>query len=159
MEKTYDKMSGKIRELKLPVYLEDISSTRIRENIDHGRDISRLIDPVAQNFIYDNSLYLREPQYKNILETKHIKIEPAGNRKSSILMDIRSEMISKGMNMSMAASYIGRPYVRTAVIRDADGMVCALAAFNELETGQLYDEFRDLETAAYFGRKLPDAWW
>ena len=34
-------MSGKIRELKLPVYLEDISSTRIRENIDLGRDISR----------------------------------------------------------------------------------------------------------------------
>ena len=68
-------------------------------------------------------------------------------------MDIRSEMISKGMNMSMAASYIGRPYVRTAVIRDADGMVCALAAFNELETGQLYDEFRDLETAAYFRQK------
>lgn len=153
MEKTYAQMTGRIRELMLPMYLEDISSTRIRENIDQGRDISRLIDPVAQNFIYANSLYLREPQYKNILETKHIKIEPAGNRKSSILMDIRSEMISKGMNMSMAASYIGRPYVRTAVIRDADGMVCALAAFNELETGQLYDEFRDLETAAYFRQK------
>ena len=58
----------------LPMYLEDISSTRIRENIDQGRDISRLIDPVAQNFIYANSLYLREPQYKNILETKHIKM-------------------------------------------------------------------------------------
>ena len=34
------------------------------------RDISNLIDPVVQNFIYDNSLYLREPQYKNVFEAE-----------------------------------------------------------------------------------------
>ena len=82
LEQNYARMTGKIQELTLPVYLEDISSTRIRENIDRDRDISNLIDPVAQNYIYDNSLYLREPQYKNILERKNIVIEPLEHRGS-----------------------------------------------------------------------------
>lgn len=58
---------GKVVELELPTHLEDISSTRIRENIDLGRDISTLIDPTVQDYIYRNSLYLREPQYKQLL--------------------------------------------------------------------------------------------
>lgn len=58
---------GKVLQLQLPTHLEDISSTRIRENIDMGRDISNLIDPSVQDFIYRNSLYLREPQYKQLL--------------------------------------------------------------------------------------------
>ena len=62
-------ITGRIIQLQLPPHLEDISSTRIRENIDLGRDISNLIDPVVQDFIYRNSLYLREPQYKRILQS------------------------------------------------------------------------------------------
>ena len=61
------RISGEVIELQLPTYLEDISSTRIRENIDLGRDISNLIDPTVQDFIYRNSLYLREPQYKQLI--------------------------------------------------------------------------------------------
>ena len=61
------RISGEVIELQLPTHLEDISSTRIRENIDLGRDISNLIDPAVQDFIYRNSLYLREPQYKQLI--------------------------------------------------------------------------------------------
>ena len=39
--------------LTLPKELEEISSTLIRDNIDYNRDISNLIDPMAQNYIYD----------------------------------------------------------------------------------------------------------
>lgn len=60
-------IAGRIVELTLPTHLEDISSTRIREAIDRGRDISNLIDPVAQEFIYRHGLYLREPQDKPLL--------------------------------------------------------------------------------------------
>lgn len=52
------------RELELPEHLEDISSTRIRENVDLNRDISNLIDLSVQEYIYYNGLYLREPEYK-----------------------------------------------------------------------------------------------
>ncbi|MCL1983137.1 MAG: hypothetical protein FWG53_08665 [Clostridiales bacterium] len=67
-EERCGRVTGDVIELLLPMHLEDISSTRIRENIDLSRDISNLIDPAVQNFIYDNSLYLREPQYKDVLQ-------------------------------------------------------------------------------------------
>ena len=57
-------ISGQVINLTLKKYYEDISSTRIRENVDMDRDISNLIDTVAQNYIYDRNLYLREPAYK-----------------------------------------------------------------------------------------------
>jgi len=63
---------GHVIKLELPTYLEDISSTRIRENIDLGRDISNLVDPTVQDYIYRNSLYLREPQYKQILRASDL---------------------------------------------------------------------------------------
>lgn len=65
-------IQGKVLQLQLPPYLEDISSTRIRENIDLGRDISNLIDPTVQDYIYRNSLYLREPQYKRLYHAGHL---------------------------------------------------------------------------------------
>ena len=58
---------GRVVQLQLPTHLEDISSTRIRENIDLGRDVSNLVDPTVQDLIYRNSLYLREPQYKQLV--------------------------------------------------------------------------------------------
>lgn len=153
LKNVYETMTGNIRELHLPVYLEDISSTRIRENIDQGRDISRLIDPVAQNFIYDNSLYLREPQYKNVLEIKNITFEPLQNVGSSILGGMDNCMLSAGMDPADMKRYVERPEVRTAVIRDNDNNICAFAAVHELETGKLYDEFHDADIAAYLRQK------
>ena len=41
---SYDMIVNTVLELKLPIHFEDISSTRIRENIDCNRDISNLIE-------------------------------------------------------------------------------------------------------------------
>ena len=72
---SYPNIFGKVQLLSLPVYLEDISSTRIRESIDENRDISQLIDPVVQSYIYENSLYLREPQDKPVLRARQMHLE------------------------------------------------------------------------------------
>lgn len=66
-------IQGDVVELQLPTHLEDISSTRIRENIDLGRDISNLIDPAVQDFIFRSGLYLREPQYKQIIRASYLE--------------------------------------------------------------------------------------
>ena len=60
-------ITGRVIHLQLPPHLEDISSTRIRENVDLNRDISNFIDPVIQDFIYHNGLYLRDTQTKPLL--------------------------------------------------------------------------------------------
>jgi nicotinic acid mononucleotide adenylyltransferase len=60
-------ITGDVIQLQLPPRLEDISSTRIRENVDLNRDISAFVDPVIQDFIYQNGLYLRDVQDKPLL--------------------------------------------------------------------------------------------
>ena len=58
---------GRLRVLSLPAFYETVSSTRIRDYVDRGLDISMLVDPVVQSFIYENRLYIREPETKNEL--------------------------------------------------------------------------------------------
>lgn len=60
-------ITGQVLHLQLPPHLEDISSTRIRENVDLNRDISTLVAPVIQDFIYQNGLYLRDTPDKPLL--------------------------------------------------------------------------------------------
>ena len=72
----YGCISGRVVELTLPEELEEISSTRIREAVDANRDISHLIDPVAQEFIYCHGLYLREPMDKPLLRTEELEFYP-----------------------------------------------------------------------------------
>lgn len=155
LTEAYRMISGKVVELTLPIHLEDISSTRIRENIDDNRDISNLIDPVAQNYIYDHSLYLREPQYKSILQTKMIQFEPLMHRGSGILRDLEEEIKARGHNYYRLKDYLNRQEVRTAAIRDGgkNDQICAMAAVKEITTARLYEEFQNAEIAAYLREK------
>ena len=68
-------LTGNLIELRLPPELEDISSSRIRENVDQNRDISHYIDPAIQDFIYQNGLYLRDRQDKPLLTASEISFE------------------------------------------------------------------------------------
>ena len=154
LEENYKTITGKVIELKLPMHLEDISSTRIRDNIDQGRDISNLIDPVAQNFIYDNSLYLREPQYKNILEKSQIRIEPLRNENGSILANLEAELLENRLDVNRIRDYINKDYVKVATVEDLDGSVIALAAVNTMETSDLYKEFKDMRISGYLRQKV-----
>ena len=74
-EKATRLMSGDLIELRLPPELEDISSSRIRENVDQNRDISHYIDPAIQDFIYQNGLYLRDRQDKPLLTVSEISFD------------------------------------------------------------------------------------
>lgn len=147
IENAYSCIQNEVVELKLPAYFEDISSTRIRENIDHNRDISNLIDPVAQNYIYKYSLYLREPQYKQLLKTKAVEIghyqgvEGAEILRNSIEAGaaelLRSALTEAGSRMTVVFDYEGQ------------GRPDAIIIYRQLATTELYGEFGDMDTAAY----------
>ena len=94
-----DQISGKVVELELPEHLEDISSTRIRENVDLNRDISNLIDPSVQEYIYYNGLYLREPEYKPYIRARAISYEEVETPDEMLLAEI-SEFCSAGRRRS-----------------------------------------------------------
>ena len=144
-------IKGKVLELKLPLYLEDISSTRIRENIDLNRDISNLIDPIAQNYIYDNSLYLREPQYKLIMQTKDISIEEDTGANKALVKEIEESVLHNDPASNKFRDYMNRISTSIVIIRDGrqGNAISALCAYNKIDTKDLYAEFKDLGTATY----------
>lgn len=142
LKAAYENISGKIYELKLPPYLEDISSTQIRDNIDDGRDISKLIDPVAQSYIYANGMYLREPMYKSVLETKDINIE---NHKKP---DDRLIHCVMGSNEGkLLEDYLASAQTMHTSIRNSAGDMMGYALYHSVDVTELYDEFKDIELA------------
>ena len=84
-EKALKNIKGQVIRLSLPPQYEDISSTQIRNYIDENRDISSLVDPLVQKFIYEKVLYKREPQYKSIIKEPSIKIEIHDNPSEDLL--------------------------------------------------------------------------
>ena len=81
-------ITGEVIQLQLPPHLEDISSTRIRENVDLNRDISNFIDPVIQDFIYQNGLYLRDSQEKSMLSAGNLAFQWYDEPSSALLQEL-----------------------------------------------------------------------
>ena len=149
-EKTYG-IQGKVICLTLDKFYEDISSTKIRENIDLNRDISNLIDAVAQNFIYDNNLYLREPAYKHVLEAREIGIGSFKPRGAESLWPICSALWDKGYHTETVDSYVEKDYVWTLYIDDAsqERKMIAYAAVHRVGSRDLLREFHDSAIASH----------
>ena len=149
-EKTYG-IQGKVIRLTLDKFYEDISSTKIRENIDLNRDISNLIDAVAQNFIYDNNLYLREPAYKHVLEAREIGIGSFKPRGAESLWPICSALWDKGYHTETVDSYVEKDYVWTLYIDDAsqERKMIAYAAVHRVGSRDLLREFHDSAIASH----------
>ncbi len=150
----YAQITGKVVELELPPALEDISSTRIRENIDNHRDISSLIDPVVQEFIYHKGLYLREPEFKPILRARAIAFENAANRKETL--DELADTVLYGY--PEAGDILGR------IERDGDALIVlrntveknrpvGFASYRELHSDGLLDVLHNLEMAGELRRR------
>ncbi len=148
-------ITAEVMHLTLKKYYEDISSTRIRENIDLNRDISNLIDTVAQNYIYDRNLYLREPAYKHVLQAKEISISSYAHRSGASLDGIREDLIARGYDMAVIDAYLARPGVRTLYIENGvrQKKMAAFAAAHRVETGQLLEEFADPAIASHIRDK------
>lgn len=147
---------GKILHLKLDKFFEDVSSTRIRENIDQNRDISALIDPVAQNFIYANNLYLREPAYKHVLEAREIGIGEFQPRTWAQLPALQNLLGNPGAN-PVLQQYLqwkgenGQPRVYTQYVDTGErgDSLAAFGAVHQVSTRSLLMEFRDPRVAEH----------
>ena len=147
----YDAIQGKIIELELPMYLEDISSTMIRENIDHNRDISNLIDPVAQQYIYSNSLYLHEPQYKTVLNTWGLELEEHVTPGQAVLDEIRATIWSHFPRREECLRQIAENGESLLLLRDFDrgGRILGFTIYKCLGSQQIREEFDSARMAAF----------
>ncbi len=144
-------IEGQIIHLTLDKFYEDISSTKIRENIDLNRDISNLIDAVAQRFIYDHNLYLREPAYKHVLEAREIGIGAFKPRGAESLWPVCGKLWDKGYTTDILDRYVEKDDVRTLYIDNAgqDKSMIAYGAVHRVGNRDLLREIGDSRLAAY----------
>ena len=70
---------GKLLLLALPPFYETVSSTRIRASVDQNLDISMLVAPVVQTYIYECGLYVRSPELKNVLRREELYFRTASD--------------------------------------------------------------------------------
>ena len=143
------RISGKVIELHLPTHLEDISSTRIRENIDLGRDISNLIDPAVQDFIYRNSLYLREPQYKQLLRAGDLDFQFADGPARSLWAELEEAVAADQGQMAPPD-----PRDSVCILRDTGPRprVLGFLTMRTVNSASLYEALGDSRLADYVRR-------
>ena len=135
----YSCITGKVLELTLPPQLEEISSTRIREAVDANRDISNLIDPTVQEFIYRRGLYLREPQDKPVLRTEDLSFLPASP-------ETAEKFLRTMLSVPTAAALRTQIESRgddVMVCRDTDGTILGAASYACLDSSRLFARLGD----------------
>lgn len=150
-QKEYPMLSNEIKYLSLPPNLEEISSTKIRENIDSNRDISNLIDPLVQSFIYDNSLYLREPLFKHVFGAKRIQFEIVSGLGETLAGEVTEAIFRHHENKEQIRSYLMRKGTQAVIARDGNrgNAPVGITTFHEIGMTGLYDEFGSLKLASY----------
>lgn len=155
IDEAKNRIKGNFIELKLPLYLEDISSTQIRDNIDNNRDISNLIDPLAQSFIYDRNIYLREPQYKSIIKSKPLKIEIIEDLSKKIVDEIGHYIFMHTNLYENIGEKLISKNMKLMVIRDGknSNKLLGFSAFHQISSSEVYTEFKSELVANYIREK------
>lgn len=118
------KLKAKAILLSLPEFYENVSSTRIREYVDRNMDISMLVEPMVQSYIFDHNLYLRAPQFKLPLRPKDLKL---------------------GFSMEGSSLY-------ASLGRRNDGAILAMARARTVTGAELFGILGDLSAAEYLRR-------
>lgn len=149
-------VQGDLIYLTLPTYLEDISSTRIRENIDCNRDISNLISPLAQNYIYHYGLYLREPQYKPILQAKNMKFDFVTEESSQEVYQLLVSFSQMDDLMDILSEHWQKPNAMLTLLKDSsqEQRIVAFALSYTLETTDMYGVFQNAHIVEWLRKRI-----
>ncbi len=130
---------GDLKVLSLPPFFESVSSSRIREYIDRKLDISMLVDPVVQSFIYEYGLYVRAPELKNVLKPQNIFFRR--------YQETHPEL---GDELNRAIESAERPLAVTLCARP--DRILGWAVGHALQAADLYDVLHSIEAAKYVRR-------
>ena len=137
-------ITGRVIQLQLPPHLEDISSTRIRENVDLNRDISNFIDPVIQDFIYQNGLYLRDGQNKPMLGFGELDFQWADDPDGELFAALLAIWPEQAASLASAQAKGDRLLILQST---AGSRPLGFACYRLLSTAQLFEGLEDNELA------------
>ncbi len=137
-------LNGEVVRLVLKPEYEDISSTLIRKNIDEKRDISNLIDPLAQKYIYEKGLYRREPQYKTTMRIKSKQVELLTEFDGELLKELSNSFFEDSLDAFQKLKlFTMKNSPKMLIIRDLndENSIIAFSLFHLVKSSSLYKEF------------------
>lgn len=146
------KIEGEVIRLTLPPQYEDISSTQIRSYIDENRDVTSLVDPLAQKYIYEHSFYRREPLDKTLIEPISIEIEVVENITTGIIEEVMKLFNRNLLNIyNSLKEFSGKTNPRLILIRDGSqsGKILGFSAFHWVRTNAIYNDFQNSNVSEY----------
>ena len=144
------RITGKIINMKLPIHLDDISSSQIRDSINLNRDIRNLIDPLAQGFIYDNGLYLREPQYKPVFKIQGTIFEQAETADRALCSELCATVFRKHPAPREICQILQSRGHNLILMRDQQqGRIIGFASLRQMRSNQLFSLLNSGELASY----------
>ncbi len=135
---------------------EAISSTQIRELIDQNRDVSDLIDPLVQKFIYERGLYRREPQFKQVLVTKALVVDIHSELTEELLQEVcelSHIRYEKMITILSDAKYEHSTRILTIRSQEDEGILLGFSLFHWLRASNIYKEFKNQAICDYIYSK------
>ena len=142
--------------LDLPDYLKTISSSQIRENIDENRDISTLIDSLAQDYIYENGFYQRTPIDKFLAHYVALKTE--------VVTELTKELAQLFTNVKSGTSNINsllqavfaKPSGRALILKErATDKVLGVSVFHWTISSDYLNEVSEVVKAEAIRKQTP----
>ena len=127
---------GKLLLLSLPPFYETVSSTRIRASVDQNLDISMLVAPVVQTYIYECGLYVRSPEQKDVLRREALYFRNVTQDEQTLPQAVRASM--RGKKAPRAALLLARP-----------ARLLGWAAGHTILLDDLYDALGSLDACSY----------
>ncbi len=139
------KIEGNVQRLTLPTEYKDISSTLIREYIDKNNDISQFVDLMAQKFIYEMGLYIKEQQNKKILRSKLFDITVKRSPDRDMLHKLVDELYGDDEDYHKGIETLDFSDVQIVVcVREADTKkLRAFSILHWLKSSMYYSHFKD----------------
>lgn len=154
IEERLQEIKGKVLRLTLPPQYEDISSSHIRRAIDLNMDISKEMDPLALKYIYKYGLYLNEPRYKSIVQTKSFDLEVVKTIDDNIINTL-NEHFGKEINLNTLIKLKHKLEPNILLVKDAqENKIIGFSTFYWVKSSMLYDEFEDISITNYFRNTL-----
>ncbi|MDS1004383.1 cytidyltransferase [Clostridium sporogenes] len=122
----------------------EISSTQIRNYIDENKNISSLVDPIAEKYIYEKGFYQRESQDKSIIKPISLRLIILNSIDDFIMNEISSLLKDKIKNMKEILDNIRKkPSSRIILIRDKKNELIGFSLFHWIRSTVLYEEMKD----------------
>lgn len=152
LEAALENIKGNVIRLALPPQYEDISSTQIRNSIDENRDISMLIDPLAQRYIYENGFYKSEPQYKSMIQSISVDIQVVEDFTHEIVEEVISLVNTSPYEYNLSImDFIKKPSARMLILRDTeqDSKIIGIALFHRVMSNLMYQEMQNSKTTDF----------